>query len=211
MIFIKTLRLFIWNLVFDGDDTFKDLILLQHGNRHATVYKGTAFLVEIEDGFHHQELLFHRNTGVLLVKSVLLQEAQTDDSGDLQRQLLIIRKNIASDQLDDLHKRAFLVEDSHDLVSVINEFRGNMLSVPGSQVLQIFAVAGQPLDGREVTGIGKSLVQSPETADKTFGILCDRLGEITTLRGNCLPLQASPPDVRKAHGEPRPIGMWSLP
>lgn len=43
MIFIKTLRLFIWNLVFDGDDTFKDLILLQHGNRHATVYKGTAF------------------------------------------------------------------------------------------------------------------------------------------------------------------------
>ena len=36
-----------------------------------------------------------------------------------------------------------------------------------------------------MTGIGKSLVQSPETADKTFGILCDRLGEITALRGNC--------------------------
>ena len=35
-------------------------------------------------GFHHQELLFHRNTGVLLVKSVLLQEAQTDNPGDRQ-------------------------------------------------------------------------------------------------------------------------------
>jgi hypothetical protein len=117
-----------------------------------------------------------------------------------------------------------------------------MLSVPGSQVLQIFAITGQPLDSREMAGIGKGLVQSPEAADKSFRILCNRLGEITTLRGNCtdngygtlcsvqvlhhsralieaylpdmqgsLPLQASPPDVRKAHGEPRPIGMWSLP
>ena len=40
------------------------------------------------------------------------------------------------------------------------------------------------LDGREVTGIGKSLVQSPETADETLCILCNRLREITALRGN---------------------------
>ena len=166
MILIKTFQFFVWNFVFDGDDTFKDLILFQYGNRHATVYKGTALFVEIEDGFHHQELLFHRNTGVFLVKSVLLQEAQTDNPGDLQRQLLVIRKNIASDQLDDLHKRAFLVEDSHDLVSVINEFRGNMLSVPGSQVLQIFAVAGQPLDRREVTGIGEGSYPVPRSSGR---------------------------------------------
>ena len=59
-----------------------------------------------------------------------------------------------------------------------------MLSVPGSQILQIFAVTGQPLDRREVTGIGEGLVQSPEAADKTLGILSDRFGEVTALRGN---------------------------
>ena len=119
------------------------------------------------------------------MKSVLLKESETDHSGNLKCQFLVIRKNIASDKLNDLHERTFLVEDSHDLVSVINEFRGNMLSVPWSQVFQIFAVAGKPLDRREVTGIGKCLVQSPEAADKSFRILCNRFGEVTTLRGNC--------------------------
>ena len=43
------------------------------------------------------------------MESILLQEAQTDDSRDLQSQLLIIRQYIASDQLYDLHQAALLV------------------------------------------------------------------------------------------------------
>ena len=33
--------------------------------------------------------------------------------------------------------------------------------------------------------VGKTLIQSPEAADETFGVLCDRFGEVTALRGNC--------------------------
>ncbi len=62
---------------------------------------------------------------------------------------------------------------------------GKHVSVPGSQVFQIFTVAGQPVDGREMSGIGKALIQSPEAADETFGVLCDRFGEVTALWGNC--------------------------
>ena len=32
--------------------------------------------------------------------------------------------------------------------------------------------------------VGKRFVKSPETADETFGILCDRFGEITALWRN---------------------------
>jgi len=109
------------------------------------------------------------------VKSVLLEEAQTDDSGNFQRQFLVIRKNVASDQLDNLHQGALLIQDCHELIPVCYKFRGNMFSVPWSQVFQIFTVAGEPVDCREVTGIGKGFVQSPEAADETFGVLCDRL------------------------------------
>ena len=109
------------------------------------------------------------------MKSVLLEEAQTDDSGNFQRQFLVIRKNVASDQLDDLHQGALLIQDCHELIPVCYKFRGNMFSVPWSQVFQIFTVAGEPVDSREVTGIGKGFVQSPEAADETFGVLCDRL------------------------------------
>ena len=35
-----------------------------------------------------------------------------------------------------------------------------------------------------MSGVGKTLIQSPETAHETFGILCDRFGKITALWGN---------------------------
>ena len=44
------------------------------------------------------------------MEGVLLQEAQTDYPGDLQHQLLVVRQNVAADQLDDLHQAAFLVQ-----------------------------------------------------------------------------------------------------
>ena len=58
------------------------------------------------------------------MESVLLKKAQTDHSCDFQSQLLIVRKNIASDQLYDFHQRAFLVKDRHDLISVCDKFLG---------------------------------------------------------------------------------------
>ena len=46
--------------------------------------------------------------------------------------------------------------------------------VPRSQIKQIFTVTCQPVDRREMSGVSKALIQSPETADETFCILCNR-------------------------------------
>ena len=59
-----------------------------------------------------------------------------------------------------------------------------MLAVPVGQISQIFAVAGKPVNGREMSGIGQGFVQSPEAADETLGVLGNGLGEVTALWGN---------------------------
>src|SRR5699024_6210849 len=124
---------------------------------------------------------FQRNAGVVLVESVLLQEAQADDAGDFQRQFLIIGQYVASDQLDDFHQGTFLIEEGHDLVSKIHKIFIDVVFVPGRQVVQILAVAGQPVDGREVSGVCQRLVQSPETADIPFGVHGNRFREVAAL------------------------------
>ena len=116
------------------------------------------------------------------MEGILLQEAQTNHTGDLKCQLLIIRKHIATDQFYDLHEAAFLVQDSHELISVIHKPFVHVGLVPGCQVVQILTVAGQPLDCREMTGICQGFIQSPEAADETFGVLRNGLGEIASLR-----------------------------
>ena len=42
--------------------------------------------------------------------------------------------------------------------------------VPGGEIGQILAVAGQPVDRRKMSCVGKALVQAPEAADETFGV-----------------------------------------
>ena len=41
--------------------------------------------------------------GIVFVECILLKESQTDDSGDLQCQFLVIRKYITTNQFYDLH------------------------------------------------------------------------------------------------------------
>ena len=54
-------------------------------------------MIEVKDYLHHLELLFKRNVGVVLVESVLLKEADTDNSRNLDDKLLIVGKNIGAD------------------------------------------------------------------------------------------------------------------
>lgn len=117
------------------------------------------------------------------MESVLLKETETDNLGDLEDELLVIRENIGSDQFYDLHQAAFLIQDRDELVTVIDKVFIHMLRVPGRKIREVFRVAGQPLDRREVSRVGEVLIKSPEAADETLGILCDRLGEIAALRG----------------------------
>ena len=118
------------------------------------------------------------------MEGILLKETEADDTGNFQHQLLIVREYITSDQLYDFHKTAFCVQKSHDLISQVNKVFVDVLLIPGRQITEVFTVTGEPVDCREMAGIGKGFIQSPETADKTFGIHGYRLGEISTLRGN---------------------------
>ena len=59
-----------------------------------------------------------------------------------------------------------------------------VLLPPGRDVVQVFAVAVQPGDGRVVPGVGQLAVQAPETADEALGVLGHRLGEIAAGRAD---------------------------
>ena len=60
-----------------------------------------------------------------------------------------------------------------------------MIAVPWGQVFEVFTVACEPVDRREVSCISKSLIKSPEASYKSFGILSDWFREVTALWGNC--------------------------
>ena len=77
-----------------------------------------------------------------------------------------------------------------------------MLRVPGRKIREVFRVAGQPLDRREVSRVGEVLIKSPEAADETFGVLCDRLGEIAAC-GDTAPMMDTEPSV--------PFKFWTIP
>ena len=64
------------------------------------------------------------------MKCSLLQESQPNHLRNLQDQLLVIRKHIPADQFYDLHQAALLVQDRHQTVPVINEFRRYMIRIP---------------------------------------------------------------------------------
>lgn len=42
--------------------------------------------------------------------------------------------------------------------------------------------------------VGKTLIQSPEATDETFGVLCDQFGEVTALR-EAAPMIVTEPSV----------------
>ena len=115
------------------------------------------------------------------MKCILLQKTKPDHAGNFQNQFLVIGQHIASDQFNNLQKTALLVQQGHQAVTVVHKLWGDMILIPGSQIPEIFTVAGQPVDSRKMPCIGQALIQTPETADKSFRILCDRLREITAL------------------------------
>ena len=88
LVLVEFIKLIICHIIYNGNNFFKNVVpLFQYGNRHSTVDECTAFFIKIEDRFHHFKLFFHWYAGVFCVKSVLLEEAQTDDSGNTHTRL----------------------------------------------------------------------------------------------------------------------------
>ena len=97
VIVVKHFRLVVRHIVFDGNDTVENVAFLQNRHRHSHGNRAFAFCKG--KGSHpSSELFLHGYAGIILMEGILLQEAQTNHSGNLKSQLLIIRKHIAADQ-----------------------------------------------------------------------------------------------------------------
>ena len=141
-------------------------------------------LIQIQNRFHHQKLLIQRHILILFMKRILLQEPQPDHAGDLQRQLLIIRKHIGTDQLDRLHQLILRVQKRNDPCPVLNELLIDILRIPRRQIPLILTITLHPVDSRIMPRVSQSLIQPPEATHKTLCIHRDRLRKITALRGH---------------------------
>ena len=115
---------------------------------------------------------------------VLLQDTHADNLGNLEHEFLVVGQNIRADQLDDFHQLAFVKQQIGNLLAAFHKIGRNILRIPGLQIVQIFSIAGCPVDGGVVARISKALVQSPEAAHKPLGVLGDRFGKVRALRGN---------------------------
>ena len=112
---------------------------------------------------------------------VLLQEAQPDHAGNLQKELLILRQDVRTDELYGLHQLILCIQDRHDPRAVLHEFRIDIFPIPGGKIGDIFAVALHPVDRRVVPRVGERLVETPEAPDEALRVHRDRLGEIAAL------------------------------
>lgn len=96
-------------IIFDGDDAIKNNPDLKNRHGCPIVTKCVPVCKDIKSASIILNC-FSMDTQVSsLVECVLLKESQADDSGDFQNQLLIVRRYVASDQLDDFRR---LLSDS---------------------------------------------------------------------------------------------------
>ena len=136
----------------------------------------------MQDDLHHQLLLLKRYISVLRVEGVLLQQTDTDDSRGLDDELLVIGKHIGADQLDDLHQGVFLLKQRAGTVAVFDKLLSEVLLEPRVEVVEVLAVAVNPVDRGIVSCIGERLIERPEYAGEALGVLGDRLGKVRALR-----------------------------
>ena len=115
------------------------------------------------------------------MESVLLQEADADNTSDLDGQFLVVGQHVRADQLDDLHQVIFLQQQVGDALTAGHKVMADVIVVPAAQIAQVFTVRIVPVDGRIVAGVSQGLIQCPEAAGETLGVLGDRLGEIVAL------------------------------
>ena len=116
------------------------------------------------------------------MKCVLLEKAGPNHSADFQDQLLILRHQIGPDQLNDLHQIVFLLQQLDHFCAHFKKVASKLLVIPFRHIVDVFAVARQPVDCRIMPGVRQLPVQPPEAAYKALCILCNRFGKIASLR-----------------------------
>merc|ERR1719146_283062 len=137
--------------------------------------------MEVGNDTHHANGLDDWALEVIVSETILLQEVFTNNLGNLQGNLLILRQRVLTDKLHNLLKVILLLQDLLELL--LQEW---VLRVELREVwLQNADVLGEgdvPVDRREVLPLGKLLVQTPEDLHDGEGGRCDRVGEVSTRR-----------------------------
>ena len=161
-VLVEHFQLVVGDIVLHLDQLVEQAQTQQFADGDLSGHQRLALLVEMQDDLHHLQLLLQAHISILVVEEVLLQEAHADDAGDLDDQLLVVGQHVGADQLDDLHQAGLLQQQACDLLTAGQEIRAHIVVVPGGQIGDVLGVAGVPVDGRVVTGIGQGLVQRPE-------------------------------------------------
>ena len=113
-----------------------------------------------------------------------MQEILTDGSGGLHFQAVLRGKGVHSDHLDNLIEGSLILQQAHQILAGFHPVTLDILIKPGLQVIQIQTVGSQPVNRREMPLVRQLRVQTPEHLDDTECSLGNRLGDISSGRGN---------------------------
>jgi len=154
-----------------------DLAFLGRGLRDDLL----GLVMELTDHLHHTNSLGQGAHEIVFGETVLLQEIFTDDLGALERDLLILRQGVLTDELDNLHKIGLDLQDLRE--TLLQD--GVLLGVLVEETLERLDVLGErdvPVDGGEMLTLGELLVETPEHLDNGKSGRGNGIGEITTGR-----------------------------
>ena len=128
------------------------------------------------------ELLSQGSVGIHVVERVLVQEILADGTGRLHLQAVCRRQSVHTYHLYDLLQLRLLLEKAHHALTAGHPLRRHLFVKPFSHIVHIEGIAGQPVDGREMSLIGQGGIQSPEDLDNAEGGLGHRLRDISSWR-----------------------------
>ena len=137
--------------------------------------------MEMQDEFQHADLFLDRGyASTLSVRSVA--EILRGSGVTFPKPTLFIGEGVGPASFTICERRLSSLRSSMAWLRIFSN-PCQLFTPPLADIVQIFAVTVQPVDGWEVTRRTTMIYQRPETADKAFGMLGDRLGKVTARRG----------------------------
>ena len=117
------------------------------------------------------------------MKRILMQKVFADRAGGFQLQAISGGQRIHTNQFYDFVQLRFLLQKAHQLLFQFRPVFMDVAVKPLGGAVGVQRIAGQPVDGREVAGVGQRRIQAPEYLYNAQGCLGDRFGDIAARGG----------------------------
>jgi hypothetical protein len=140
-------------------------------------------IVEVHDGSHHTDGLWKWAVLVIWGERVLLQEFLFDDLSNSEDDLLILRKGVLSDQLNDFGQIFFVLQDLLDGSLHLDEV-WVVVGIEAFKGLIVLGIGDVPVERWEMLSLGEFLIQSPEDLHDIQSGSSNWIGEVTTWWGH---------------------------